>query len=131
MPKIPTFTAQGRITAEPAGVISNSNISLNDTVSQALKPITDFATKAYVKEKKLEADNKAYALLSDMYIDQKDANGNTVQKGLFTIQSETKNNGNPSEAASYNDQETNKLYDYIFWSLFKFKFLTGNTNDRV
>ena len=113
MPKIPTFTAQGRITAEPAGVISNSNISLNDTVSQALKPITDFATKAYVKEKKLEADNKAYALLSDMYIDQKDANGNTVQKGLFTIQSETRNNGNPSEAASYNDQETNKLYEYF------------------
>jgi hypothetical protein len=47
-----------------------------------------------------------------MYIDQKDANGNIIQKGLFTIQSETKNNGNPSEAALYNAQETNKLYEY-------------------
>ena len=113
MPKIPTFEAEGRITAEPTGVISNSSVSLNDTVSQALKPITDFATKAYVKEKKLEADNKAYAILSDMYIDQKDINGKIVQKGLFTIQSETKNNGNPSDAASYNDQEVNKLYEYF------------------
>ena len=113
MPKIPTFEAEGRITAEPTGVISNSSVSLNDTVSQALKPITDFATKAYVKEKKLEADNKAYAILSDMYIDQKDINGNIVQKGLFTIQSETRNNGKPSEAASYNDQEVNKLFEYF------------------
>ena len=47
-----------------------------------------------------------------MYTDQKDANGNIIQKGLFTIQSETKNNGNPSEAALYNAQETNKLYEY-------------------
>ena len=47
-----------------------------------------------------------------MYIDQKDANGNIIQKGLFTIQSETKENGNPSEAALINDQEVNNLYNY-------------------
>ena len=113
MPKIPTFASTGRITAEPTGVISNSNISLNQNIGAALEPLVDFATKAYVKEKKLEADNKAYALLSDMYIDQKDLNGKIVQKGLFTIQSETSANGEPSSAAEYNDIETNKLYNYF------------------
>ena len=113
MPKIPTFASTGRITAEPTGVISNSNISLNQNIGAAVEPLVDFTAKAYVKEKKLEADNKAYSLLSDMYIDQKDYSGNIIQKGLFTIQSETKANGEPSSAAEYNDIETNKLYNYF------------------
>ena len=107
MPKIPTFTSTGRVTAEPTGVISNSNISLSQTIGAAVEPLVDFAAKAYVKEKKLEADNKAYSLLSDMYIDQKDDSGNIIQKGLFTIQSETKAYGEPTSAAAYNDIETN------------------------
>ena len=113
MPKIPTFASTGRITAEPTGVISNSNISLNQNIGAALKPLVDFTAKAYVKEKKLEADNKAYSLLSDMYIDQKDNSGKIIQKGLFTIQSETSANGEPTSAAEYNDIETNKLYNYF------------------
>jgi hypothetical protein len=113
MPKIPTFTSTGRVTAEPTGVISNSNISLSQTIGAAVEPLVDFAAKAYVKEKKLEADNKAYSLLSDMYIDQKDSSGKVIQKGLFTIQSETSGNGEPTIAAEYNDVETNKLYNYF------------------
>jgi D-Tyr-tRNAtyr deacylase len=113
MPKIPTFTSEARPTAQAASVVSNIKIGLNQTVGAALAPLGKAAEDYYVKEKKLEADNKAYALLSDMYIDQKDANGNIVQKGLFTIQSETKNNGEPTNAAAYNDQEVNKLYQYF------------------
>ena len=89
MPKIPTFESQGRPTAEVGGVKSNVQMPFQTNLTQIGSAIEDY----YVKERKLEAVNQAYALLSDMYVDQKDANGNIVQKGLFTIQSETKANG--------------------------------------
>tara|TARA_A100001201_G_scaffold74017_1_gene67231 strand:- start:479 stop:2218 length:1740 start_codon:yes stop_codon:yes gene_type:complete len=111
--KIPTYVSEGRITAEPGSVGKVPNVSPTENIFRATKPVTDFLTKEYIKEKKLEADNKAYKILSDMYIDQKDDNGNIIQKGLFTIQSETKKNGNPSDAASIHDQEVNNLYNYF------------------
>ena len=46
MPKIPTFTSTGRVTAEPTGVISNSNISLKQNIGAAIKPLVDFTAKA-------------------------------------------------------------------------------------
>jgi hypothetical protein len=107
--KIPTYVSEGRITAETGSVGKVPNISPTENIFTATKPVTDFLTK----EKKLEADNKAYKILSDMYIDQKDDNGNIIQKGLFTIQSETKKNGNPTDAASIHDQEVNSLYNYF------------------
>ena len=113
MPKIPTYDIQGRITADVPSTGTIPSIDVRENIFRAAKPITDFVTKEYIKEKKLEADNKAYQILSDMYIDQKDANGNTIQKGLFTIQSETKENGNPSDAALIHDQEVNNLYNYF------------------
>ena len=113
MPKIPTFTSQARPTAEVGAVKSNIQIPLSQNIGTALAPVTDAIVDYKVKERKLEADNKAYSLLSDMYIDQKDASGNIIQKGLFTIQSETKNNGEPSSAAEYNNIETNKLFNYF------------------
>ena len=111
--KIPTYISEGRITAETSSVGKVPNISPTENIFRATKPVTDFLTKEYIKEKKLEADNKAYKILSDMYIDQKDDNGNIIQKGLFTIQSETKKNGNPTDAASIHDQEVNSLYNYF------------------
>jgi len=111
--KIPTYVSEGRITAETGSVGKVPNISPTENIFRATKPVTDFLTKEYIKEKKLEADNKAYKILSDMYIDQKDDNGNTIQKGLYTIQSETKKNGNPTDAASIHDQEVNNLYNYF------------------
>ena len=111
--KIPTYVSEGRITAETGSVGKVPNISPTENIFRATKPVTDFLTKEYIKEKKLEADNKAYKILSDMYIDQKDDNGNIIQKGLFTIQSETKENGNPTDAASIHDQEVNSLYNYF------------------
>jgi hypothetical protein len=113
MPKIPTYDIQGRVTADVPSTGTIPSIDVRENIFRAAKPITDFVTKEYIQEKKLEADNKAYQLLSDMYIDQKDANGNIIQKGLFTIQSETKENGNPSDAASIHDQEVNNLYNYF------------------
>jgi hypothetical protein len=111
--KIPTYISEGRITSETGSVGKVPNISPTENIFRATKPVTDFLTKEYIKEKKLEADNKAYKILSDMYIDQKDDNGNIIQKGLFTIQSETKKNGNPTDAASIHDQEVNSLYNYF------------------
>ena len=113
MPKIPTYDVQGRITADVPSSGTIPSIDVRENIFRAAKPITDFVTKEYIQEKKLEADNKAYQLLSDMYIDQKDTNGNIIQKGLFTIQSETKENGNPSDAALIHDQEVNNLYNYF------------------
>ena len=119
MPKIPTYDIQGRITADVPSTGTIPSIDVRENIFRAAKPITDFVTKEYIQEKKLEADNKAYQILSDMYIDQKDANGNTIQKGLFTIQSETKENGNPSDAALIHDQEVNNLYNYFKNNKFK------------
>ncbi len=113
MPKIPTYDVQGRITADVPSSGTIPSIDVRENIFRVAKPITDFVTKEYIQEKKLEADNKAYQLLSDMYIDQKDTNGNIIQKGLFTIQSETKENGNPSDAALIHDQEVNNLYNYF------------------
>jgi len=113
MPKIPTYNVQGRITADVPSTGTIPNTSVTENIFRATKPITDFAVNEYVQEKKLEADNKAYKILSDMYIDQKDANGNIIVKGLYTIQSETKKNGNPSDAALFHDTEVSNLFNYF------------------
>ena len=113
MPKIPTYDVQGRITADVPSTGTIPSIDVRDNIFRAVKPITDFVTKEYIQEKKLEADNKAYKILSDMYIDQKDASGNTIVKGLYTIQSETKKNGNPSDAALFHDTEVSNLFNYF------------------
>jgi hypothetical protein len=104
MPKIPTFAATARPTAEVGSIKSNIKLDPTKTMAAAILPAAQAINDYYVKERKLEADNKAYSLLSDMYVDQKDLNGNVVQKGLYTIQSETKNNGEPSSAAEYNNK---------------------------
>ena len=113
MPKIPTYNIQGRITSETGSTGTIPSIKVTENIFRTVEPVTDFLTKEYIQEKKLEADNKAYQLLSEMYIDQKDKNGIVVQKGLFTIQSETKKNGNPTDAALIHDQEVNSLYNYF------------------
>jgi len=113
MPKIPTYDVEGRITADVPSTGTIPTISVTENIANAAKPITNFIVNEYVQEKKLEANNKAYKILSDMYINQKDKNGIVVQKGLFTIQSETKENGNPSDAALIHDQEVNNLYNYF------------------
>ena len=51
MPKIPTFTAKGRPTAEVAGVVSNIKIGLNQTVGAALAPFGKSVEDYYIKKR--------------------------------------------------------------------------------
>jgi len=59
MPKIPTFTARGRPTAEAAGVVSNIKIPLNQTVGAALAPLGEAAEDYYIKQRNLEEKTEA------------------------------------------------------------------------
>ena len=110
--KIPTYTSKGTITSETGGVTSNIRVSPFRTPAGALEPISNFVRDEYIKEKKLEADNKATQILNDLYVDQKNEQGAVVAKGLMTIQSEIKQNQNPTDASSLHDQQVNKLFDY-------------------
>jgi len=110
--KIPTFTAEGRITAEAPSVQSNVQIPLSNTIGTALSSVTKGIQDYYIKEKKLEADNKAALILNGLYADQVDKEGNVVQKGLLTINSELQENPNPSDTAKLFDDGVNSLWNY-------------------
>ena len=112
MVKIPTFTAEGRITAEAPSVQSNVQIPLSNTIGTALSSVTKGIEDYYVKERKLEADNKAALILNGLYADQVDKEGNVVQKGLLTINSELQENPNPSDTAKLFDDGVNSLWNY-------------------
>ena len=68
MPKIPTFTARGRPTAEVGAVKSNIQIPLTQTIGTALAPVTKAVTDYAIKQKeisqKLEA-NKFFFEIQD------------------------------------------------------------------
>ena len=68
MPKIPTFTARGRPTAEVGAVKSNIQIPLTQTIGTALAPVTkavnDYAIKQKEVSQKLEA-NKVFFEIKD------------------------------------------------------------------
>ena len=112
MVKIPTFTAEGRITAEAPSVQSNVQIPLSNTIGTALSSVTKGIEDYYIKEKKLEADNKAALILNGLYADQVDKEGNVVQKGLLTINSEIQESSSPSDAAKLFDDGVNSLWNY-------------------
>jgi len=112
MVKIPTFTAEGRITAEAPSVQSNVQIPLSNTIGTALSSVTKGIEDYYIKEKKLEADNKAALILNGLYADQVDKEGNVVQKGLLTINSEIQESSSPSDAAKRFDDGVNSLWNY-------------------
>ncbi len=112
MVKIPTFSAEGRITAEAPSVQTNVQIPLSNTIGTALSSVTKGIEDYYIKEKKLEADNKAALILNGLYADQVDENGNVIQKGLLTINSEIQESSTPSDAASSFDTQVNNLWNY-------------------
>ena len=80
MPKIPTFTAEARPTAESTGVVSNIKIPLNQTVGAALAPLGEAVEDYYIKQRdnteKLEAKKKFYEMKteSDKIIKQEENN---------------------------------------------------------
>ena len=148
MPTIPTITAQTRPTAEAPSTTGGTTIDPSQNIATATAPLTSGLTKLYVKEKQQEANNKAIKILSDLYVNQEDGT-----KGLYSIQSETSANPNPSEASSGYDNDVEKLWNYArntklqgldnftkkalenkFYStasLFKIKSLEGSRNSQI
>ena len=108
MPKIPTFTSKGTITSQGPSVTTNLQIPLTQTVGAALQPISKYVEQEYIKEKKLEENNKVDQLIADSYKDNKDG-----PVGFLTLSSETGKNANPSDASNLYDEGTNKLYNYL------------------
>ena len=107
MPKIPTFKSQTTMTSVSPNVESNLSINPSDNIYTATKSLTDYVANEYVKEAKLEADNKATLALNELFINQQDGT-----KGLYSIQAETKTNSKPLEAAAGFDDGVNKLWNY-------------------
>ena len=107
MPKIPTFKSQTTMTSASPSVESNLSINPSDNIYRATKSLTDYVANEYVKEAKLEADNKATLALNELFINQQDGT-----KGLYSIQAETKTNSKPLEAAAGFDDGVNKLWNY-------------------
>ena len=56
MPKIPTFTAKGRPTAEVGAVKSNIQIPLTQTIGTALAPVTKAVTDYAIKQKEISLE---------------------------------------------------------------------------
>jgi hypothetical protein len=110
--KIPTFTAEGRITAQAPSVETNIQMPLSNTIGTALKSVTKGIEDYYIKERKLEADNKAALILNGLYADQVNEDGKVVQKGLLTINSELQENPNPSDTSKLFDKDVNSLWNY-------------------
>ena len=111
MPKIPTFTSKGTITSQGPSVTTNLQIPLTQTVAGALQPISEYVEQEYIKEKKLEENNKVDKLISNSYKDNQ--NGPV---GFLTLSSETGKNPNPSDASNIYDQGVDKLYNFISFS---------------
>ena len=69
MPKIPTFTTQGRPTAETSGVTSNISISPTATVAARLLPAAEKTSNYFIKQRdnneKLEAKKAVLDLKAD------------------------------------------------------------------
>jgi hypothetical protein len=105
--KIPTYKSQAQMTTQSPNVESNIQIDPSQNIYRATKSITNFLTDEYIKEAKLEADNKSTLALNELFINQNDGT-----KGLYSIQSETKSNAEPLEAAKNFDNNVNKLWNY-------------------
>ncbi len=108
MPKIPTFTSKGTITGQGPSVTTNLQIPLTQTVAGALQPISKYVEQEYIKEKKLEENNKVDKLISNSYKDN--PNG---PSGFLTLSSETGKSANPTDASTIYDQGVDKLYNFI------------------
>ena len=69
MPKIPTFEARGRVTAEPAGVQTGIQVSPTASPAAALADVARVAENYYIKQRdnneKLKAKEKFYEMKSE------------------------------------------------------------------
>jgi len=99
MPKIPTFTAESRPTAEVGSIKTNIQIPLSQTIGTALAPITKAVVDYKVKEKEvenkteaLELENKSVLELNDvaqkassLYKNSDQANNYLMQESKIII----------------------------------------------
>ena len=124
--KIPTYKSKLTMTAASPSVESNIQLDPSQNIYKATKSVTNFLKDEYIKEAKLEADNKATLALNELFINQEDGT-----KGFYSIQAETKTNGNPNEAAQIFDNDVNKLWQYAQNNkLQKFDSFTKNALER-
>ena len=72
MPKIPTFTTQETITGEVGSVKSNIQMSLNQTISSALAPVTKELVQHQIKQKDFENKTEALRLENDFIREMQD-----------------------------------------------------------
>ena len=105
--KIPTYKSKLTMTSDSPNVESNIQLDPTQNIYRATKSVTNFLNTEYIKQAKLEADNKATLALNELFINQEDGT-----KGLYSIQAETKTNGNPNDAAQIFDNDVNKLWEY-------------------
>ena len=69
MPKIPTFETQARPTAEVGSTTAIVSIPLTQTLTTALKPVTDAVVKHRVQEKNLENRTEALKLENEALLE--------------------------------------------------------------
>ena len=67
MPKIPTFEATGSI-EQLAGTTSNIKLGLNNTLANALEPVTKAVVNHRIKENDLQNRTEALKLENDFYV---------------------------------------------------------------
>ena len=101
MPKIPTFKAQGSIT-QLAGTTNAPQIGLDQTLGNALSPVTDMVVKKAVQENDTQNRTEALRL------------GNEFTRKLNTLEDTIANDNtglgvNKQSANSYYKQQTNNL----------------------
>jgi hypothetical protein len=101
MPKIPTFKAEGSIT-QLAGTTNAPQIGLDQTIGNALSPVTDMVVKKAVQENDTQNRTEALRL------------GNEFTRKLNTLEDTIANDNtglgvNKQSANSYYKQQTNNL----------------------
>ena len=100
MPKIPTFTAQGSI-EQLVGTTSNIKMSLNDTLANALAPVTDAVVRHQIKENDLQDRTTALKLENDFITESNLLNEKINQDENYSI--------NKQAANAYYKEQSNAL----------------------
>ena len=116
MPKIPTFKAEGSIT-QLAGTTSNIQMNLNNTLANALSPITKTVVDFQVKENAAQNQAEALRLENDYITDMQD-----VQK---TIKTDPKYALNKDAANVYLKEQSN-----AFIKKYRALATNGNVQDK-
>ncbi len=99
MPKIPTFTATGRPTAEVGAVKSNIQIPLTQTIGTALAPVTKAVTDYAIKQKEISQKLEANKIFFE------------IQDEVNLIQDELKNNFNEDNSVNNFNQRFKAISD--------------------